>query len=54
MYYLNTMIFLFLSPLKGMLVTELSSNILTVFSIIKQESEEVAYVEEPLLVKVSS
>lgn len=54
MYYLNTVILLFLPPRKGMIVMELSSKILTVLSIIKQEGLEVVYVEEPSLVRVLS
>lgn len=50
MYYLNTR-FLFLPPLKCMVIMELSSKILSVLSVIKQENEEVAYGEVQSLVK---
>lgn len=54
MYWLNTMMFLFLLPLKGMIIMELSSKILTVLCIIKEEGEEIVCVEEPSLENMSS
>lgn len=52
MYWLTTMMFLFL-PLKGMIIMELSSKILTVLYIIKDEGEEIVCVEELSLENMS-
>lgn len=52
MYCLNTMMFLFPVPLKGMIIMELSSKIFTVLYIIKEECGEIVCVEEPSLAKV--
>lgn len=54
MYWLNTMMFLFLLPLKGMIIMELSSKILTVLYILKEEGEEIVCVEQPSLENMSS
>lgn len=46
------MMFLFPAALKGMIIMELSSKILTVLYIINVEGEEIVCIEEPSLAKV--